>query len=205
MSLMGLSARELLDAFAAPTPTPGGGSAAAFAGAMGAALLAMVASLPKTRSGTSEDAQALGVASSTLNGHRQRLQGLVDEDSRAYEAVMRAYRLPKDPDPSRRRDAIQLTLRQATDVPLEVMRITEASARVGAIVARHGNPSAASDVGVGLELLRAASAGAALNVRANLTQVRDADYVNEIAGMVGRLESDMKAGAVALSEALDNG
>jgi formiminotetrahydrofolate cyclodeaminase len=202
MSLMGLSARELLESFAAPTPTPGGGSAAAFAGAMGAALLAMVASLPKTRHGTAEDMQALGPVTDALNGARERLQALVDEDSRAYEAVMRAYRLPKDDDSDRRRDAIQQALRQATDVPLEVMRLCEASVRHGAVVARHGNPSASSDVGVGLELLRAAFAGAALNVEVNLPQVRRAEYVTDVTRTVEQLQAEMKSAATTLVDAL---
>jgi formiminotetrahydrofolate cyclodeaminase len=203
MSLMHLSARELLDSFAAPTPTPGGGSAAAFAGAMGAALLAMVASLPKTRHGTVAERQALSAAMDALNGTRSRLQALVDEDSLAYEAVMRAYRLPKD-DTSRRRDSIQQALRQATDVPLEVMRTCEASVRHGAVVARHGNPSASSDVGVGVALLQAAFTGAALNVQVNLPQLRLAEYVTEVTDAVERLQSEMKTGATTLSEALEN-
>ena len=201
MSLIGLSVRELLNAFAAPTPTPGGGSAAALAGALGAALLAMVGSLPKTRHGSSEDARALGDAVHALNGTRERLEGLVDEDSRAYDAVMGAYRVPKDA-ADRRRQAIQRALRAATDVPLEVMRLSEAGVRQGVVVARHGNPSASSDIGVGVELLKAAFEGAALNVRLNLQQVRDAEYVANVTASLGGLESAMKEAAQRVTDAL---
>jgi formiminotetrahydrofolate cyclodeaminase len=203
VSLLRLSARELLAAFAAPTATPGGGSAAALAGALGGALLIMVALLPKTRNGTEEDVRVLRQAARGLNGHRERLQQLVDEDSDAYEAVVLAYRLPKEGDAARRRDAIQKALRGATDVPLEVMRLTLESIRHGAAVARHGNAAASSDLGVGLELLRAAFAGAARNVRVNLHHVKDADYAASTNADLERLETDMPEATRVFVDALD--
>lgn len=201
--LLDRTARQLLDAFAAPAPTPGGGSAAAFAGALGASLLMMVASLPKTRHGTPEDSAALQAASDALTRLRDRLAALVDDDTAAYDAVVEAYRLPKGDDGRTRvrQDAIQRALRGATEVPLDVLRASEAAARQSIVVARHGNPSAASDTGVGLRLLRAAFAGAALNVHANLGQVRDADYVSEVSESVRRLEEGLGAAEAAVEDA----
>lgn len=183
-------ARELLDAFAAATPAPGGGAAAALTGALGASLLVMVASLSKTRHGTPEDAAALAGAAAAVAPLRARLAELVDEDTAAYDAVVEAYRLPKSSDEERRvrRDAVQAALRRATDVPLEVMRACDEALRQATTVAERGNPAAASDCGVGLELLRAAFAGALLNVRANLGSISDAAYAAQTSAAIDRLE-----------------
>lgn len=202
--LMDLTGRQLIEAFSAPDPTPGGGSAAAFAGSLGASLLMMVASLPKTRVGTPESASALAGAAATLLPLRDRLTALVDEDARAYDAVVGAYRLPKatDGEKGMRQAAIQDALRRATDAPLDVMRAADAAAGHAVTVARHGNPSAASDVGVALELLHAAVAGAALNVGINVTQVRDVEYVAGATALVRQIEEGMRARLEAAQEAL---
>src|SRR5437868_3782865 len=88
---------DLLDAFASPDPTPGGGSAAALAGAIGASLLAMVAAMPKTKTGT-EARAALDAAHVRLMEARKTLTELVDRDSAAYDLVVTAYRKPKATD-----------------------------------------------------------------------------------------------------------
>jgi formiminotetrahydrofolate cyclodeaminase len=202
--LMDLTGRQLLDAFAAPDPTPGGGSASALAGSLGTSLLLMVASLPKTRTGTPEAAAALARVASALRPIRDRMSALVDEDAQAYDAVVGAYRLPKASAAEQRvrQDAIQAALRRATDVPLEVMRAGDSAIGHAAAVARHGTPSAASDVGVALELLRSAVTGAALNVGINVAQVRDVEYVASATATVQRIESALGVAVDAAREAL---
>lgn len=171
--------RDLLEALSAPEPTPGGGSASALAGAVGAALLAMVAGLPKTRHGTDADRVALADARRRLLAARVELAALVDRDAEAYAQVVQAYRLPKatDADQTARRAAIERALRGAIDAPLAVMRACASCAREAEVVARHGSPAAASDVGVALELLGAALRGAQLNVEINLGSLKDAASV----------------------------
>ncbi len=166
---------ELLDAFSAADPTPGGGSASALAGAVGASLLVMVASLPKTRTNAPEERHALAEASAQLRGLRDELMQLIDRDTDAYDRVVAAYRLPKGtPDElQQRRDAVQRALTQAIDTPLGMMRAAGQALTHAADVARAGNPSAWSDVGVATELLSAAVRGAHLNVRINLERVKD--------------------------------
>lgn len=188
--LMELTGRQLLDEFAAPTPAPGGGAAAALAGALGTSLLVMVASLSRTKHGSPEDATMLAEATTVLTPLRTRLSELVDEDTAAYDAVVQAYRLPKAVEEERRvrRDAVQAALQRATDVPLEVMRACEEAMRQAVVVAERGNPAASSDCGVALELLRAAFAGALLNVRANLGSISDAAYAAQTSTAVDRLE-----------------
>src|SRR5262245_4319511 len=173
--LVDRSVRELLDAFSSSDPTPGGGSASALASAVGAALLIMVANLPKTRAGTEEDRQALHQASAALTGLRQQLTDAIDADAAAYDRVVAAYKLPKGTagEQQARKAAIQAALRGATDVPLSVLRLSSQALGHGVAVATHGTRNAASDVGVGATLLRAGAGGAFLNVEINLENISD--------------------------------
>ena len=187
--------RDLLSAFASSDPTPGGGSAAALASSVGAALLTMVTGLPKTRSGADEDRAALAEAASALAGIREQLTHAIDADASAYDRVVHAYKLPKasDEDKAVRTAAVQAALREATAVPLDVMRLSAQALDVAKTVAAHGHPGASSDVGVAIALLRAGFEGARLNVDANLGGIRDEAYttsvVAEVTVLTARLSS----------------
>src|SRR6185503_16227534 len=124
MKLTQQTVSEFLAAVRDSRPTPGGGSAAAVAGALGASLLAMVASMPKHRAASEEDVERLQAASARSHTLAARLEALVDEDTEAYDQVIAAYRLPKssDEDRHRRKQAIQSALQKAIAAPLEVMR-----------------------------------------------------------------------------------
>ena len=173
---------DLLQAFRSPDPTPGGGSAAALAGAIGASLLAMVAGLPKSRAATEEDAERLQAAGRRCAAIAGDLTTLVDRDSEAYDLVVGAYKQPKgtDEEKAARSAAIQQAMRAAIAAPLDVMRACAAAAEQGVVVAALGNPSASSDVRVGFELLGAGLRGAKLNVEINLGSVKDAAYVETV-------------------------
>ena len=93
-----MAVADLMDAFASTDPVPGGGSAAALAGAVGTSLLLMVAAMPKTRSGAPEETADLAEAASRLHPLRDSLLELVDRDSDAYRQVMDAFRLAKESD-----------------------------------------------------------------------------------------------------------
>ena len=95
-SLLDLRLRDLLDRFASTDPTPGGGSAAALSGATGAALVAMVCAMPKTRTGAPEERARLDAALGSAGEASSRLRALVDEDSAAFDAVMEARRKEAD-------------------------------------------------------------------------------------------------------------
>ncbi|HXE80504.1 MAG TPA: cyclodeaminase/cyclohydrolase family protein [Vicinamibacterales bacterium] len=204
MSLIDVPVRQLLDAFSAPTAAPGGGAAAALAGALGASLVLMVASLPKTKTGAAGEREALDEAARQVRPIRERLMALVDEDTAAYNSVVAAYRLPKgsEEESARRTEAIQAGLRRSTEVPLEVMRLCEAAGRHAIVVARKGNPVASSDLAVGLELLHAAATGAALNVKANLGQIRDGDFAARAASEMRRLDGEVDRALGRAREAL---
>jgi len=169
---------ELLDAFSSPDPTPGGGSASALAGALGASLLAMVAGLPKTRTNSPEERATLDVARRRLLGLRTTLVELVDRDAAAYDLVVSAYKRPKgtDSEKAERKNAIAAALRAATDVPLETMHACAEVLGLGKTIAEHGNLSAASDIGVGLHLAMTGLSGGRLNVDTNLSSLGDEAY-----------------------------
>jgi formiminotetrahydrofolate cyclodeaminase len=187
------SLREVIAAFASPDPTPGGGSASALASSVGASLLAMVAGLPKTRNQSDDDRTALTFAAGALTGIQHQLTEAIDADSAAYGHVVDAYRQPKatDAEKSARKAAVERALRQATDVPLGVMRLSVDAIKHAQAVAAHGHRAASSDVGVALALLQAGLEGARLNVRVNLAGISDQAYVDAVTGESERLAGQM--------------
>lgn len=198
--------RDFLAAVSSPEPAPGGGSAAAFASAMGASLLLMVCGLQRTRSGSDEDRRALDACAAALTGIRQRLTEAVDADTAAYSAVVAAYRRPKGTEADRdaRAEAIQRELRGATDVPLSVMGLSAAALAQAQDVAAHGHKAAASDVGVAVVLLGAGLRGAALNVEVNLERVSDPRYADAVRTEARRLAADAARSAEACEALLEH-
>jgi formiminotetrahydrofolate cyclodeaminase len=194
---------NLLDAFAASEPVPGGGSAAALAGALGVSLLLMSAGLPKTKHGTAEEVADLAEAAARLRPLRETLQQLVDRDGAAYTAVIAAYRQPKATaeEQDARRQAIRTAMRGATDTPLDTLRALQQALEGACIVAEKGAPAAATDVAVAVELLGAAARSAALNVEVNLPAVKDEAYVNRTREETTVLR-DAAAAAVTRARAL---
>lgn len=195
---------QLLDALASPHPTPGGGTAAAIAGAMGTSLLMMVSGLAKSRNNTDDERAALAKARDALAPLASQLSRLADADTHAFNQVMAAYRLPKGSDPEKgaRTQAIQVALTGATVVPLDTLRVCTRAITLAHTVAQHGNRSAASDAGVAVALLRAAAAGAYANVRANLDGLKDDAFKSATDAEASRLSADAVAQAATAMAAL---
>ena len=168
----GPSLGEWMDAVASATPTPGGGTVSAVAGAMAAALAEMVARLTVGR----KKYAAVDGEFRTLQGRaetlRARLVRLGDEDAAAFNAVSTAYAIPKDRG-AERAAAIQAALLGASRVPLETLRAARDVAALAARAAEAGNRNAASDAGVAALLAGAAARGAAYNVRINVAGMPD--------------------------------
>jgi formiminotetrahydrofolate cyclodeaminase len=196
---------DLIDAFSSTDAVPGGGSAAAVAGAVGVSLLMMVAGLPKTRTGRPEETADLAEASSRLHPLRDALLELVDRDSDAYRQVLTAFRLPKASEAERaaRTEAIDGATRAAIDAPLDIMRLCQQALRGAVIVASNGSRKTTSDVGVAVELLVAALRGARLNVDINLAGLNDEAYTARIRDEVEELVSDGAEDAEAARRALE--
>lgn len=171
-----LPARELIERMATGDPIPGGGSAAALAGAMGAGLMRMVVALTTGRPSAEEhetELTKIAVAAAVL---QSELLNLVELDAGAYDGVIRARRLPRETDLERHARAVQVAaaVREATRAPLQTARLAEQVLSLGERLAPIGSRNAISDVGVGALLAAAALRGAVLNVQINLASL-DAD------------------------------
>ena len=175
------SVAEFLDALASASPTPGGGSASALAGALAAALIAMVCRLTLGRASFSAVAPQMQQTLSEAELLRRRLAEAVDEDAGAYEAVMAAYKHPRGSDVEKeiRAGAIQAALRRATLVPLQVASDCAKLLEMARFVSESGNPNAASDANVALLLAWAGARGAIRNVEINLPGMNDSSFVEQ--------------------------
>jgi formiminotetrahydrofolate cyclodeaminase len=204
MTYADMTLLDLLDAFASNEPVPGGGSAAALAGAVGASLLVMVAGLPSTRTGAAEEAADLGEASARLRPLRDALTALIQQDSDSYGAVLDARRLPKGTDAEKleRRSAIKTAMQHATEVPLETMRCCQQALRGATIVAANGNRNAATDTATGVELLLAGLRSAGLNVDVNIDGLSDTAFASRVADERRQLTADGEADALAARKRL---
>lgn len=172
---------EFLDSVADSTPTPGGGSASALAGALAAALVSMVAGLTRNKKGFESCRDEMLRIRAEADSYRHILETAIAEDSRAYRLVLDAYRLPKGSEEEKktRAERIQESLLKATEPPLLT---AETSLRVMELclsAVTRGNPSAVTDTAVGAHLAYAALQGAILNVRVNLSSVNQIDYVEQ--------------------------
>ena len=193
-----------LDDLASASTTPGGGSAGALMGAIGAALVAMVCRLTIGRSGyEAVDAEMQSVLAAA-DAHRARLTAMVERDVEAFESVMRAYRLPKDTaaTAAARGDAIQSALQVATEVPLDCARASAAVIALATPAAERGNRTAASDAGAGAVAARAALQTAALNVHANAALLTDRAYADARVREVDALLAESAARLDAIRQAL---
>ncbi len=165
------SADTFLDELASASPTPGGGSAAAHSGAMAAALVAMVARLTigkKKYADAEAKMQAILAEAETI---RAEQISAVTQDAEAFDAVMAAYKLPKD-DP-KRKQTIQQAMLTAAKVPLAVAKRAARTLELARIAAEAGNLNAITDAGTAGALAWAALTGAGYNVRINLVSLDD--------------------------------
>lgn len=186
---------DFIDEVASNSPAPGGGSVSALCGSLGTALTAMVCRLTigkKNYEGVQDEMlAALGQADEL----RARLTALIDQDTEAFNQVMKAFTLPKATDGEKllRSEAIQAATRQATLVPLEVMKLCEQGIGIAATVADRGNVNSITDAGVAGLILKAGCEGAALNVQINLATLKDKTFVDETSTLVSALLTNVEA------------
>lgn len=170
---------SFLEELASKSPTPGGGSAAAIMGGLGAALVAMVCNLTigkKNYESVSDDLTRVLAEAQAL---RVRLVDMVSADVEVFEQVMAAYGLPKDTEFEKqtRSAAIQTALKAATEVPLECARACAEIIRLSGAVAEQGNKNVLSDAGVAVVAAHAALRSVALNVYVNANAIQDRAFV----------------------------
>lgn len=182
-SLSDLSLRSLVERLASHDPVPGGGSASAIAGSMGAALVGMVVELTVGRPGSEAHEEQLAVLRAAAARRHAELLDLSERDADAYQSVVLARRMPRETEAERqvRRQAIDSSMRTAAEVPLATARAALAVLEDAAAVAPIGNVNAVSDAGVAALLAWTALRGAVLNVRINLPYLPEDDTLRETA------------------------
>ncbi|HEV8359822.1 MAG TPA: cyclodeaminase/cyclohydrolase family protein [Candidatus Thermoplasmatota archaeon] len=196
-----LPLENVLDHLASAEPTPGGGTAAALAGATGAALAEMVLGLTLGKDKFKDREATLAPLLPQARNFRALFLSLADQDSAAYEGFVRAMRLPKatPAEQAARKAQLQGAALVATEVPLATMRAAAGLLAVLQSVAQLGNPNARSDAWVGAHFAWVAFEGGRLNVQANLDQLlpeHAARIRAEVAELAKRAEA-LHAGALA--------
>ena len=171
------------------SPAPGGGSVAAYMGALGAALGTMVANLSSHKPGWDDRWEEFSRWADKGQVLSDELLVLVDEDTRAFNKIMEAFGLPKktDEDKRLRSEAIQAATLFATQVPLQTMQAAFGAFELCQAMAEQGNPNSVSDAGVGALAARAAVLGAGLNVKINAASLKDRETADKMIAEAERL------------------
>ena len=183
---------EFVEALASKAPTPGGGGASAYAGALASALASMVGNLTVGKKKYADVEERMRAELVELDDTRAHLLSLIDEDARAFEPLAAAYGMPKDTDAERAAQsaALQQALVGACEVPLEVIESC-------VFVARHGSVLALSDAGAAAVLAKAALMAASLNVVINIGSMDDVERAD---GYRNQMEDLLAAGGAMADE-----
>ena len=176
--LVRMDLRRFSEETAGESPAPGGGSVAAYVGALGASLGTMVANLSAHKRGWDERWEEFSRHAEEGESIRRELLRLVDEDTRAFDRIMAAFGLPKgtEEEQAARKEAIAEATRGAIRAPLETLRTCVRSMDLMKAMAEKGLPASVSDAGVGALCARAGALGAYLNVRINCAGLDDAEF-----------------------------
>ena len=180
MKLSHMNLTDFVETLSSDAPAPGGGSAAALIGAMGAGLTAMVACLTQGRKKYAEFAEFAASVEEQGKRFQEKLLDVMDRDTEAFNAVSAAFAMPRDTDEQKaaRSAAIQAGLKGCTNTPLECMELCDEALDLAYGFLENGfNSSSASDLGVAFLSLKSAMQGAWLNVCINLSSIRDEAFV----------------------------
>jgi glutamate formiminotransferase/formiminotetrahydrofolate cyclodeaminase len=188
--LVKMSLAAFADETASESPAPGGGSIAAYAGALGISLATMVANLSASKKGWEEQWENFSRWAEKGQRLKEQLLYMVDEDTNAFNGIMQAFGLPKSTDAEKaaRKKAIQDATKTAIEIPLKVMQLSYDSMDIIKAMAENGNPNSVSDAGVGALCARAAVLGAGLNVRINAAGFEDRIYIDDVLKKAADLE-----------------
>ncbi len=200
--LLGRSVRGVVEEVASESPAPGGGSVSALAGALGAALATMVANLSAHKRGWDDRWEEFSDWAEKGKAVYCELLGLVEEDTRAFDALMEAFSMPKgtDEEKAARTEAIQARTKAAMEVPLRTMGAALSVMAIAEAMAETGNPNSVSDAGVGAICALAAVRGAHLNVRINAPGVSDKRFVTKALARAERIEAEAERREASIRE-----
>jgi glutamate formiminotransferase/formiminotetrahydrofolate cyclodeaminase len=180
--LLSMNLSDFADETASESPAPGGGSIAAYIGALGVSLGTMVANLSSHKKDWDERWEEFSNWAEKGQQYKSELVRLVDADTKAFNQIMNAFALPRSTDEEKatRKNAIQEATKKAIEVPFAVMQNAYGSMEVIKAMAKTGNPNSVSDAGVGALCARSAVMGAFMNVRINAAGYDDKDFVKDI-------------------------
>lgn len=180
--LTDMTLSDFADETASESPAPGGGSIAAYMGALGAALGTMVANLSAHKRGWDDRWEEFSDWAEKGKAFQVQLIKLVDEDTCAFNRIMDAFGLPKktEEEKAARKQAVQEATRYATEVPFRTMKLCYESMSVAKAMAENGNPNSVTDAGVGALAARAGVMGAFLNVKINAAGLEDKEFAGQI-------------------------
>lgn len=183
------SVEKFLDDLASGNPTPGGGSAAAIMGAMGAALVSMVCNVTIGKKGYENVEAEMRSVLSESERVRRRLTAMVAEDIAAFDSILAAYKLPKstEEDKAARAAAIQAGLRRATEVPLDCARVCAEVIALSRRASEQGYLNVISDGGVGVLAGYTGLRSAALNVYINAPALKDRVFAEQATAELEKL------------------
>jgi len=193
------SVQVFLNKLASKASTPGGGSAAAIMGAMGAALVSMVCNLTIGKEKYAGVEDEMKEVLSRAEGLREQMTDMIRQDVAVFDQVMGAYGMPKDTEEQKiaRAEAIQKALQAATDVPIACARTCVEVIRLSRTAAEKGNLNVISDAGVAVIAAQAALQSAALNVYINIGNIKDQSFAagrrTELEGLVQGADSEAEA------------
>ena len=167
---------------ASESPAPGGGSIAAYTGALGVSLGTMVANLSAHKRGWDDRWEEFSDWAQQGQKYKDELLRLVDEDTNAFNKIMDAFGLPKKTEEEKklRKEAIENSSKYAMEIPFKVMDTSYRSIEVMRAMAENGNPNSVSDAGVGALCALAAVEGAFLNVKINASGIDDKVFTNNL-------------------------
>ncbi len=204
--LVRLNLRQFCNETLSDSPAPGGGSAAALMGALGASLGGMVANLSAGKRGWEEKLDTFSGWAVKAQELKDQLLFFVDEDTEAFNKVMAALALPKDSaaEKGARSAAIQAANKHAAEIPLRVMETALQSYPLLAAMAEQGNPASISDVGVGLIATRGCIEGAGLNVLVNLSDLKDEVVKTQLGHRVHEINDESEAAFEKISEIVES-
>lgn len=198
--LAGLCVKQFLSELASNSPAPGGGSVAAFAGALGSALSSMVCNLTIGKDAYKEHEVEMKSILQQSEQLRKELTVLIDKDTEAFNQVMQAFKLPKETQEqkSKRSQAIQKAYKSAAEVPMQTALICAKVLDVALVAAQKGNPNSITDAGVSALLAQAGVKAAILNVNINLGSIKDTGFVKELSKKTNELQElvDKKTGQI---------
>ncbi|MDA9111167.1 glutamate formimidoyltransferase [Bacteroidia bacterium] len=203
--LVSLTAKQLANETASESMAPGGGSIAAYVGALGASLGTMVANLSANKPGWEEQTTTFSDWAVKGQAIKQELLYLVDEDTRSFNRIIDAIRMPKDSEQEKeaRKKAIEKSSQYAAEVPYKVMQTAYGSLELLQAMLDIGNPASVTDTGVGALCSLTAVEGACMNVRINTKDLSDRAFADKLNAKAAELLSIAKEDFTAIIEAVN--